>query len=143
MATAKKPELDFIDGAGIEAKDFDAPVEPAKTPKSAEQLLKDSMKADAEIQTKVNQCRNKLRAENKQKIRISPAYKPYLGSKCQIIINGVPIVVPCDGSMVEIPDSYAAELYRRMAGIDAMIDQQVRMSNYNGNREQTIGEIKF
>ena len=114
-----------------------------KKPQTTEELVQASAKADAEIQSKVNQVRINLMKEEKVKIRISPAYKPHLGNRCQLIINGVAIVVPCDGSMVEIPGSYAAELYRRMAGIDRMLDQQIRMSNYQQNREQVIGEIKF
>lgn len=137
MATKKEIDEEFVD-----ASVFERQIE-GKKEKSTNELVRDSMRADHEIQTKVNRVREKLLKEPTIKIRISPAYKPYLGSRCQIMINGVPIVVPCDGSMVELPESYAAELYRRMAGIDKMIDQQVRMSNYSQNREQTIGEIKF
>ena len=136
MATKKDDEFT------MDAAAFEAAVS-GKMPKTTDELVKDSMQADAKIQQKINNCRTALTQEPRTKIRIAPAYKPYLGSRCQIMINGVPIVVPCDGSMVEIPESYAAELYRRMAGIDKMIDQQVRMSNYSQNREQSIGEIKF
>lgn len=137
MATKKEIDEEFVD-----ASVFERQIE-GKKEKSTNELVRESMRADHEIQTKVNRVREKLLKEPTTKIRISPAYKPYLGSRCQIMINGVPIVVPCDGSMVELPESYAAELYRRMAGIDKMLDQQVRMSNYSQNREQTIGEIKF
>lgn len=130
------------DEFGIDAEDLEDAMAGVKA-KSTDQLVKESIQADAIIQAKINKVRVGLANEPKTKVRISPAYKPYLGSRCQIFINGVPIVVPCDGSMVEIPESYAAELYRRMAGIDAMIDKQVKMANYQGNREQVIGEIKF
>lgn len=122
--------------------EFERAVE-GRTPKTTDQLVRESMQADAAIQKKINNCRTVLSKEQKTKVRVAPAYKPYLGSRCQIMINGIPIVIPCDGSIVEIPESYAAELYRRMASIDAMVEQQVKMSNYAGNREQVIGEIKF
>ena len=141
MATTKK-QTELEDEFTMNVEDFENTLS-GKRPKTTDELLKESMKVDAEIQTKVNKMREELRKEEKTKIRIAPAYKPYLGSKCQILINGIPIIVPCDGSLVEIPESYAAELYRRMAGIDAMIEMQVKMSNYAGNREQVIGEIKF
>lgn len=108
-----------------------------------EKAVQNKVAVEAQIQQKVNKVRENLTKEDKVKIRISPSYKPYLGSKCQIAINGVPIIVPVDGSMVEIPSSYAAELYRRMARIDEMIDAQLRMSDYGSNRDQTIGQLRF
>jgi len=126
----------------MDAADFEENISPVGV-KSTKQLVQDSVAADALIQTKVNNFRQRLAKEPTTKIRIAPAYKPYLGSKCQVIINGVAIVIPVDGSMVEVPEPYAAEMYRRMAGIDAQIDRMVKMSNYGQNREQVIGEIKF
>lgn len=137
MATKKDFDDEFMDMAEFERK-----IE-GKPEKTDAVLVQESMKAEAEIQNKVNRLRVSLQKEPKTKIRISPAYKPYLGSRCQIQINGIPIVVPVDGSMIEIPESYAAELYRRMAGVDKMLDQQVKMANYSQNRESVIGEIKF
>ena len=105
--------------------------------------IRESMNSEAKMQQSVNESRARLAKEVKEKVRIAPAYKPYLGNNCQIMINGVAIVVPCDGSFVDIPESYAAELYSRMAKIDALIERQLKMSNYSANREHVIGEIRF
>jgi hypothetical protein len=136
--TTKNEELDDFDPI-----EFEKEITRVEKKMTDEDIVIKTKRADMNINNTINTTRQKLIKQCKVKIRVSPSYKPYLGSKCQVLINGIPIIVPCDGSMVEVPAAYAAELYRRMAGIDDMISKQVRMSNYSENREQTIGAIKF
>jgi len=108
-----------------------------------EELQRAQIKADAEIVMKARNFREKMLKGKKTKMRVVPAYRPYLGLRNQVIINGVAIVVPVDGTMFEVPSPFAAELYRRMRGVDAMLEKQSRMADYGANKEETPGVIQF
>jgi hypothetical protein len=70
-------------------------------------------------------------------------YQPYFGKIMQVMINGVSIFFPVDGSTHMVPQSFADEITARRMAIDAMIDKTNRMSNIHENQEDAPGALKL
>lgn len=81
--------------------------------------------------------------EKKVKIQISPMYRPYFGNIMPVIVNGIAIYFPIDGSVYEVPKTFATEIVRRRKAIDAILLKQRRMSEVQSNVEATPGELKL
>ena len=78
--------------------------------------------------------------EKRVQVRISPLYKPYFGNVMAIKLNGIPIYVPCDNAVYEIPESYAMEWASRMRKVDDQLQREKRLSDYKKNYDgQTVG----
>lgn len=74
---------------------------------------------------------------------ISPLYKPYMGKMIQISVNGITIYFPVDGSVHQVPESFATEIDSRIEAINATILKSQKMSNIAENHETFAGEIKM
>jgi hypothetical protein len=89
----------------------------------------------------------KLRAqydsEPKVSIYLSPMYRPYFGRTMRVMINGISIYMPVDGSTHQVPQTFADEITRRRMCIDAMLTKQHRMSDIQSNYERAPGELSL
>ena len=85
----------------------------------------------------------KYKAEPKVKMSISPLYEPYLGKIVQISINGITIAFPVNGSVNEVPESFANEITSRIMAIDAKIQKGKKMSDAASNSETYAGQIQM
>ena len=74
----------------------------------------DSRKLDIAQKNLVNVYKN----EPKVPVRVAPAYAKYFGRVMRVALNGIIIAVKCDGNTVELPESFAAEVMRRMSEMD-------------------------
>ena len=82
----------------------------------------------------------KYKAEKKYKVKGAPAYQAHFGSVMSIVINGVLIAVPLDGSSYEIPESFAQVFNSRIRQIDNMALQQSALADVANNIESMPGE---
>ena len=89
----------------------------------------------------------KLRAiyanEPKVPIYLSPMYRPYFGKNMRVMIQGISIYMPVDGSTHQLPQSFADEVTRRRMCVDAMLTKQGRMSDIQSNYERAPGELSL
>lgn len=79
-------------------------------------------------------------AEPKVRVAISAMFRPYFGNVMPVVLNGVPIYVPCDGKAYEIPESFAQEVFARLARVEAQIQRQEGLANSVNNIESYPGE---
>lgn len=96
---------------------------------------------------KLNERRRQLAAEytNEKKVRVtgSPMYQPYFGRNMPICINTIKIYVPLNGEPYEIPETFAAEFYRRIKRIDEQIAVRDKMAKVRNNVESYAGELNL
>lgn len=86
---------------------------------------------------------NIYKSEPKVPVRVAPAYAKYFGRVMRVSINGISVAVRCDGSTVQLPESFAAEVMRRMTEMDKYDLRQNKMANVQKNLESTPGQINF
>lgn len=83
------------------------------------------------------------KSEDKVAVAISPLYKPYFGSSMTVSVNGIAIVIPCDGKTYMVPKTHAAEALGRIYKTDQIIEKKQRMKNVSGNFERNPGDLSF
>ena len=76
-------------------------------------------------------------------VRIAPSYAKYFGSVMRVSINGIVVAVKCDGRTVQVPETFATEIYRRMANMDAYELKTSKMANVRENLDVTPGSLNF
>lgn len=81
--------------------------------------------------------------EEKISVSISPLYKPYFGASMTVSVNGISIIIPCDGKTYKVPKTHATEAKARLAKINLMVDRGKKMRDVASNVENSPGEIKF
>ena len=81
--------------------------------------------------------------EDKLSVTISPLYKPYFGASMTVSINGISIIIPCDGKTYPINKTHAIEALGRIAKANLMIDRGKVLKDVSSNVESSPGEIKF
>ena len=109
-------------------------------PEHLEQSIEiNSRKLDIAQKNLVNVYRN----EPKVPVRVAPAYAKYFGRVMRVVINGIVISVRCDGQSVELPESFAAEVMRRMSEMDRYELRRQKMANVEKNIETSPGQINF
>lgn len=99
----------------------------------------DSRKLDIAQKNLVNVYKN----EPKVPVRVAPAYAKYFGRVMRVALNGIIIAVKCDGNTVELPESFAAEVMRRMSEMDKSELRRQKMANVTKNLESSPGQINF
>ena len=82
-------------------------------------------------------------SQPKYPVRIAPSYAKYFGRLMRVSINGITVTVICDGSTVNVPEIFAAEIGRRMNTIDANEARAAKMANISANYESSIGQLSF
>lgn len=83
------------------------------------------------------------RAEEKVPVRIAPSYRNYFGNTMRVSINGIVIAVKCNGKTVQVPKTFAIEIYSRMSKMDEIDLRMTCMSNVNNNFEHSAGALSF
>ncbi len=81
--------------------------------------------------------------QEKTPVSISPLYKPHFGTSMTVSINGITIVIPCDGKTYKVPKQFALEAMSRISKIDKIIEKKNRMKDVGSNLERSPGELTF
>ena len=81
--------------------------------------------------------------EEKVPVRVPPAYAKYFGRVMRVSINGVVIAIRCDGKTVQLPATFAAEVSRRIACVEANEMKRQKMAHVKNNFESTPGSLNF
>lgn len=76
-------------------------------------------------------------------VRVAPHYAKYFGRVMRVSINGISVAVKCDGNTVQLPESFAAEVLRRMSEMDKYDLRQENMANIQRNFETSPGQLNF
>lgn len=83
------------------------------------------------------------KSQDKVAVSVSPLYKPYFGSSLTVSVNGIAIVIPCDGRTYMIPKTHAAEALGRIYKTDQIIEKKRRMKDVSSNFERNPGDLSF
>lgn len=81
--------------------------------------------------------------QEKVPVSISPLYKPHFGSSMTVSINGIAIVIPCNGKTYRVPEAFALEAMARISKIDKIVEKKNRMKDVSSNFERNPGELTF
>jgi hypothetical protein len=124
-----------IAGNEVSMTDLDSKV----TQKRAELNLND-------LQTRQTAFLEKVRKEPKVKVSVAPQYASEFSKNMRVVINGVSIFIPIDGKEYLVPETFAAEIKRRMH----KVNQKLNRLRRNGTtekislfEEKSIGEVKL
>lgn len=110
------------------------------TPEQVERDVdRESRRLDIAQKNLVNVYRN----EKKIAVRVAPSYAKYFGRVMRVAINGISVAVKCNGETMELPESFAAEVLRRISEIDKQEMRAQGMSNVDKNRETSPGQLQF
>lgn len=74
--------------------------------------------------TETKKMYNTYKSENKKEITIAPMYAAYFGNIMTVMINGISIRVPCNGKRVTVPETFAAEIERRLNAINTQLNRE-------------------
>ena len=86
---------------------------------------------------------NVYKNEKKVPVRVAPSYAKYFGRVMRVSINGISVAIKCDGNTVTLPESFAAEVLRRMSEMDKIELRQSKMANVTRNFESSPGQLNF
>ena len=84
---------------------------------------------------------NVYKTEPKISVMVAPMYADYFGKVMHVMINGISIAVPCNGKPYDIPETFAAEVFRRLRAINEQQQRQKRYSDVASNVESAPGEL--
>lgn len=110
--------------------------EPIAKQKSIEQ---ETLELDRRQKNLVNIYKN----EPQIAVTVAPSYAKYFGRIMRVALNGVSVAVPCNGSSVKVPESFAAEIHARMQKINEQELRAQKMSSVSSNLETSPGSINF
>ena len=94
-----------------------------------------------EIDHARKQLVNTYAAETKVSVMIAPMYAAYFGKVMHIMINGISCAIPCNGKPYDVPETFAAEAFRRLNAINEQQQRQKRYSDVSANVESAPGEL--
>lgn len=86
---------------------------------------------------------NVYKSEPQIAVTVAPSYAKYFGRIMRVALNGVSVAVPCNGSSVKVPESFAAEIHARMQKINEQELRAQKMSSVSSNLETSPGSINF
>ena len=86
---------------------------------------------------------NVYKNEKKIPVRIAPSYAKYFGRVMRVSINGISVAVRCDGNDTLLPESFAAEVMRRMKEMDKIELRSSKMADVTRNLESSPGQLNF
>lgn len=110
--------------------------EPIAKQKTIEQ---ETLELDRRQKNLVNVYKN----EPQIAVTVAPSYAKYFGRIMRVALNGVSVAVPCNGSSVKVPESFAAEIHARMQKINEQELRAQKMSSVSSNLETSPGSINF
>lgn len=82
-------------------------------------------------------------SQKRYPVRVAPSYAKHFGNNMRVVINGIAIVIRCDGGTYDIPEVFAAEVERRMREIDIIDMKSRKMGDIKNNYEPDIGRLSF
>lgn len=106
---------------------------------SAKSIEAKTLELDRQQKNLVNTYKN----EKQVSVRVAPAYAKYFGRVMRVSINGIMIAVRCDGKDVLLPESFAAEVLRRMSEMDKYDNRRSKMADITRNYETSPGQLNF
>lgn len=126
----------------------------SRTPRKPEKLIKEAKITPEHIEKSVERKSRELdiaqknlvdvyKKERKVSVRVAPSYAKYFGRVMRVSINGISVAVKCDGVSVQLPESFAAEVMRRMSEMDKYELRQDKMANISRNIESSPGQLNF
>ena len=86
---------------------------------------------------------NVYKNEKKINIAVAPSYAKYFGRVMRVSLNGISVAVRCDGKDTALPESFAAEVRRRMMEMDKYELRLRNMSRVQSNFETSPGQLSF
>ena len=89
---------------------------------------------------------DKVRNEPKVSISVAPQYAAEFSRNMRVVINGVSIFIPIDGREYMVPETFAAEIKRRVNKVNQKLNRLRRKGtteNFNLVEEKSIGEVKI
>ena len=86
---------------------------------------------------------NIYKNEEKVSVRVAPSYAKYFGRVMRVSINGIIVAVRCDGRDTLLPQSFAAEVMRRMSEMDKYDLRLNKMASVQNNFESSPGQLNF
>ena len=86
---------------------------------------------------------NVYKNEKKINVAVAPAYAKYFGRVMRVSLNGISVAVRCDGKDTALPESFAAEVRRRMMEMDKYELRLRNMSRVQSNFETSPGQLSF
>lgn len=86
---------------------------------------------------------NVYKKEKLISVRVAPSYAKYFGRVMRVAINGISVAVRCDGKDIQLPESFAAEVLRRMSEMDKYELRLNKMANVQSNLESSPGQLNF
>lgn len=119
-----------------------APTAPVQAPQ--EQHVDVVQKSNSELLTAEKRRKMLLqtyREEARVPMYLSPMYRPYFGNVMTVSVNGISIFFKVDGSVQQVPKTFADEIAARRLSIDAMLNKQNRMADIANNAEKSPGEL--
>lgn len=100
-----------------------------------------------ELQLRQTRFLDKVRHEKKVPISVAPQYAAEFSNNMRVTINGISIFIPIDGKMYMVPETFAAEIQRRVYKVNQKLNRFKRKGNGVSNdvifEEKSIGEIKL
>ena len=114
-----------------------------------EAIVTELKKVEKKIETVQNaEVRRKLLGrrymnEEKVAVSISPMYRPYLGNTARVSVNGIMVVIPCNGKSYKVPKSHAEAVLGSIQQINERLIRKDKMKNIVNNVESSPGEIRF
>lgn len=111
--------------------------------KASPDIMKAALIELQQSQQHKKQLREKYAQEKKVDMYLSPMYRPYFGNVMRVMLSGISIYFPVDGSTHKVPVSFASEIARRRMAIDNMLTKQRRMADISKNNESAPGELNL
>jgi hypothetical protein len=99
-----------------------------------------------DLQTRQTAFLEKVRNEPKVKVSVAPQYASEFSKNMRVVINGVSIFIPIDGNEYLVPETFAAEIKRRVHKVNQKLNRLRRKGtteNISLFEEKSIGEVKL
>jgi hypothetical protein len=99
-----------------------------------------------ELQHRQNKFLEHVRSEKKVSVSVAPQYASEFSNNMRVTINGISIFIPIDGKAYMVPETFAAEIQRRVAKVNAKLNRFKKKNGRSNDviiEEKSIGEIKL
>lgn len=114
-----------------------------KTTPTVQAVEQKSNKSLQSVELRRKSLANYYKNEELVSVRIPPLYKPFFGESMSISINGILVIIPCDGKAYKVGKTYACEAKARMQKQDMIAEKCKKMGDIENNFERNSGDIKF
>lgn len=99
-----------------------------------------------ELQHRQNKFLERVRSEKKVPVSVAPQYAAEFSNNMRVTINGISIFVPINGKTYMVPETFAAEVQRRVAKVNVKLNRFKKKNGMTNDviiEEKSIGEIKL